>query len=823
MTYPESIEHKIGFDAVRASLAGMCVSPLGASWVEAMEFSTDAGEVERRLRATAEMLAILATDSGFPLGSVHDRRQLLASLRVPGTFPSESELPGLRASLAAMADIAAFFAKLRKYPDDDPEAMPSSPYPTLDIIARDLYAFPEISAAIDRIIDRHGEIRDNASPALAEIRRDMNATAASINSTVRRVIAAAIRDGLLEADVTPSVRDGRLVIPVAPMNKRKINGIVHDESASGKTVFIEPAAVVEANNRLRELSIEERREIVRILTALADVIRPHIDELLGGFELLGEFDFIHAKGLYARQTEACLPKLHRGPELEWYHACHPGLAQSLARQNKEIVPLDITLTPEKRLLVISGPNAGGKSVTLKTVAIVQYMIQCGLLPPVHENSHIGVFRSVFLDIGDDQSIDDDLSTYSSHLKNMKFFLGHGDSATLVLIDEFGGGTEPQIGGAIAQAVLRQLNKLGMWGVITTHYHNLKQFAEDTPGLVNGSMLYDRQRMMPLFRLAIGHPGSSFAIEIARKTGLPEEIIEDAREIVGSDYVNMDKYLLDIARDRRYWENKRTAIRQKEKQIEETLERYDRELEELRGKRREIIGDARDEARRILEGSNAAIERTIREIRTSQADREKTLEARRRLEKEREEIGADAEKSDELRRRVPKNRRQPKPQAPAAEKDRLLAAGDNVVLDGGGTVGTIESISGNSATVVFGQMKTTVKTARLTRTLRQASGPKGGTSYISAQTSDASRARQLNFNTEIDVRGMRTDEAVQAVMYYIDDAIQFNAGRVRILHGTGTGALRQYIRRHLDTVDAVRGYHDEDVRLGGAGITVVEFQ
>lgn len=822
MTYPETIEQKIGFDGVRAAVRGLCLSELGHTWCDDMSFCANPGEVHRRLRCTAEMLAILSGDTDFPLSGVHDCRQLLASLRIPGTFPAESELPGLRSSLGAIAGISTFFAKLRRADPDDALAVPASPYPNLDAIARDMLAFPEITAAIDRIMDRHGQIKDNASPALAEIRRDMASTAASINSAVRRVIAAAVREGILEADTSPSVRDGRLVIPVAPMYKRKISGIVHDESASGKTVFIEPAAVVEANNRLRELSMQEHREIVRILTALADIIRPEIDSLLGGFELLGEFDFIHAKGNYARSTGGALPALSADPEMEWYGACHPGLARSLARQGKQVVPLDITLTPESRLLVISGPNAGGKSVTLKTVAVCQYMAQCGLLPVMHANSHMGVFADIFIDIGDDQSIDDDLSTYSSHLRNMKYFLGHGSGASLILIDEFGGGTEPQIGGAIAQAVLAKLNSLGAWGVITTHYHNLKQFAEDTAGLVNGSMLYDRNRMAPTFRLAVGQPGSSFAIEIARKTGLPEEIIENAKEIVGSDYVNMDKYLLDIARDRRYWENKRSAIRLKEKQMEDTLARYDRELEELRGKRREIIASAREEARRILEGSNSAIERAIRDIRSSQADREKTLEARRRLEAERTTLTAGATNDKALARRVPKSRT-PQPAPKAAPALEAIAVGSNVVLaDGGGTVGTVEAISGKNATVVFGQMKTTVKLDRLKATIRKPQASKGGTSYISSATADASRERQLNFSQEIDVRGMRTDEAVQAVMYYIDDAVQFNAGRVRILHGTGTGALRQYIRRYLDTVSAVKSYHDEDVRLGGAGITVVEF-
>lgn len=806
---------------MRQHIGKLCVSALGRACCDEMAFSNDAATVRRLLGEVAEMLSIISSDNNFSLGSIHDKRQLLLSLRVPGSFPAESELPGLRASLGAMADIATFFAHLRT---DDGD---SSPYPALDAIARELFAFPAIAAAIDRIIDRHGEIKDSASPELAEIRRSMAACAGSINSTMRRVIAGAVKEGYLEPDITPSVREGRLVIPVAPMYKRKISGIVHDESASGKTIFIEPAEVVEANNRLRELGIEERREIIRILTALADTIRPEIDALLGGFGLLGVFDFIHAKAQYARDVNAAMPHISDKPELEWYHACHPVLKLSLERQGKEIVPLDITLTGQKRILIISGPNAGGKSVTLKTVGIIQYMTQCGVLPPVYDNSHIGIMDSIFIDIGDDQSIEDDLSTYSSHLRNMKFFLAKGNARTLALIDEFGGGTEPQIGGAIAQALLRGFNEKKMWGVITTHYHNLKQFAEETPGLVNGSMLYDRQKMKPMFRLAIGQPGSSFAIEIARNTGLPDDIISYAREIVGSDYINMDKYLLDIARDRRYWENKRQSIRIKEKQIDDVLAKYEAEMETLRGKRREIISEARDEAKRILDNSNATIERTIREIRSAQAEKERTQEARKRFEAERKALKESDDKQHPLLdRKLPGKKRNaaaaPKPKS--NEEERPLQVGDNVILEGGGTVGTISEISGKDAVVVFGQMKTTVKLNRLKRTIKkaQSGAVKGGVSFISSQTADSSRERQLSFSQEIDVRGMRADEAVQAVMYYIDDAIQFNSSRVRILHGTGTGILRQFIRQYLETVSAVRSYHDEDVRLGGAGITVVEF-
>lgn len=796
-------------------VAAKCTSPLGEQMVAEMEFSSDYGCVARELGRTAEFVSIIGGDDDFPSGGIRDITARLRSIRPDGTWLTAAELVDLGVSLATMAAIEAFFRTRR-----NPEGV--SPFPLLDELAGQLNVFPILSAAIDRVVDRWGNIKDSASPELADIRRRLGQMGGAINSAMRRVIAQAVKDGYLDADTSASVRDGRLMIPVAPMNKRRIPGIVHDESASGKTIFIEPAEVVEANNRLRELRMDEHREEVRILVGLAAELRPHLDLLLDSFSLLGQFDFIRAKAVWAIETGATMPHLSPRPEMEWYHACHPVLQDSLSRQNKEIVPLDITLTPERRILVISGPNAGGKSVTLKTVGIVQYMAQCGLLPPLYENSHVGIFDSIFIDIGDDQSIEDDLSTYSSHLRNMRCFLNNGDASTLILIDEFGAGTEPQIGGAIAQALLAEFNRKGMWGVVTTHFQNLKKFAEETPGLVNGSMLYDRREMRPLFALAIGHPGSSFAIEIARKTGLPESIIEAASEIVGSDYVNLDKYLLDIARDRRYWENKRQQIRQKEKKIDEVLERYEDDAETLRRRRSEIIADARAEARKILDGSNAAIERTIHDIRQAQAEREQTLEARRRLAEEKRTLAEGSDADHALLARVPKRRGAKKAEKPAEKPRKELAVGDYVVLDGAGTPGTIEAIRGKEAVVIFGQLRTTVKLSRLSPTLkRPSSGVQKAASYVSVATADDSRERQLRFKQEIDVRGMRVDEAVQAVTYFIDDAIQFNASRVRILHGTGTGALRQYIRNYLSTVPAVRRYADEDVRFGGAGITVVE--
>lgn len=570
--------------------------------------------------------------------------------------------------------------------------------------------------------------------------------------------------------------------------------------------------------------MEEHREIIRILTSIADTLRPSIPRIIEAAKIIYHLDFIQAKALYADTVGGIMPHLHDREELEWYHACHPGLKLSLEKHGRKIVPIDVTLTPKERILVISGPNAGGKSVCLKTVGTLQYMAQCGILPPVYENSHFGVFKDIFVDIGDDQSLEDDLSTYSSHLRNMKFMIQRGRKGSLFLIDEMGSGTEPQIGGALAQAILAQMNTEGMWGIVTTHYQNLKQMADDTPGLINGSMLYDRQLMQPLFKLSIGNPGSSFAVEIARKIGLPKEIIDSAEQIVGSDYINLDKYLLDITRDKRYWENKRADIRRKEKMLDEKLERYTDDAETLRAHRREILDEARAEAKKILESSNSAIERTIADIKKANAERELTLEARRRLKEKRMalENSHDSQENAVLAR-APKKKEKHNHRTPAVASDttRNIEKGCNVKLDGQGPVGTVMEINGKNAIVAFGNVKTKVKTDRLTIT--DAKPKEVKKSGISMATIDAGHQRQLQFRHEIDVRGFRADEAIQAVTYFIDDAIWFNASTVRILHGTGTGVLRQVIRDYLSTVPGVLSSHDEDVRFGGAGITVVELQ
>ncbi len=812
MIYPDSFEHKIGFLAVRQGVIDRCVSRLGVECVENMTFLTHFPAVETALGQVDEMLGIKRGGIDVPLHNMCDVTEQLKGISVDGTFLPVNELARVRKALVSIGEVSAFFLASV---DERPK------YPRMYDVVSGMLTFKDCIAAIDRVVDKYGNVKDNASPQLADIRSRLGSMSGTVNNVMRRVMSAAVRDGLIDSDTSPAMRDGRLVLPVAPMYKRKLNGIVHDESASGKTVFIEPAEVVEINNRIRELQMEERREVIRILTEVAAYLRPHVPDMLHSSSVLGTVDFIHAKAEYADEIDATMPQLADGPELEFYHACHPGLLQSLRRSGKEIVPLDITLSEQNRILLISGPNAGGKSVCLKTVGIIQYMVQCGLLPPVYENSRVGIFDDIFVDIGDDQSMEDDLSTYSSHLRNMRLLVQKGRSSTLVLIDEFGGGTEPQIGGALAQAILRRLNEAGMWGVITTHYQNLKHFAEDTDGLINGSMLYDRQLMRPLFKLSIGHPGSSFAVEIARKIGLPADIIADAERIVGSDYINMDRYLLDIARDRRYWENKRMSIRQKEKKIEQTLERYNAEADELREKRREIISQAKEEAQRILSGSNAAIERTIHEIRRSQADKEQTMQARQELEQAKRSLGSKKDDEHELLKKAPKKRKV-KAEKNDASRTRQIEVGDVVKLDGEGIAGKVLEVEGKNAVVLFGMIKTSVKTDRLRHTMSKIdSGVGKGASFVSSSTSDDIRQRQLQFKQDLDVRGMRADEAVQAVTYFIDDAIQFNARRVRILHGTGTGVLRQYVRQYLSTVNGVRSYRDEHVQLGGAGITVVD--
>lgn len=818
MIYPKDFEAKIGFDSVRNIIKQLCTNRLAVEEAEAMSFSIDYAQVMHSLRSVCEMMSIRSGGLPFPVLSAHDVTPYLTEIRAQHSFMSAERLYKLMQVLESFTQLKSFFESQHAGGSEAPL------FPDLVQDIEPLADFPKLVRSISNSINKFGEIKDTASPGLYEVRQSIKRAAGSMQRAMTRVMDAASASGIIDKDASPSVRDGRLVIPVAAGMKRQINGIVHDESASGKTVFIEPAEVVEAGNRLRELQMEEKREETAILLSLADEIRPLADGIVRSCHVLGLFDFIAAKAKFAADVNAAMPHIKDKPEIEWYHAVHPSLLISLRQHGREVVPLNITLSHEKRILIISGPNAGGKSVCLKTVAVVQYMMQCGLIPTVYDNSHMGFFRNVFIDIGDEQSFENDLSTYSSHLRNMKFFLAHADKRTLLLADEMGSGTEPQIGGAMAQAILTQLGHSGCFGVVTTHYQNLKTFAESEPGFVNGAMLYDRARLAPTFQLSIGNPGSSFAIDIAHKMGLPNNVIDEAKRIVGQDYVNLDKYLSDIARDRKYWANKRQNIREKENKLDNLLSKYEEVAGDLKSQRRAIIEDARKEAKEILSEANAKIERTILEIRKAQAEKEKTKQLRRELR----EFTVAAETDSVVDpvphqiRELKHKSRKPKPEPRANEEipRREIAVGDFVLLDGGNSVGNVLSISGKKAEVAFGALRTFVEISRLKLTKKPKTSALSGVSSVSGATSEDSRRRQLNFKSEIDVRGMRADEALQAVTYFIDDAIQFNAGKVRILHGTGHGILKTLIRQQLKSVDGVESCEDEDIRFGGAGITVV---
>lgn len=831
MIYPQNFEQKIGFEQIRSLLKEKCLSTLGEEKVMEMAFSDQYEEIDELLNQVTEFVRIIREEDSFPDQYFFDVRPSLKRVRVEGMYLDEQELFDLRRSLETIRDIIRFLQRNSDEEDTD------NPYPSLKRLAGDIAVFPQLITKIDGILDKYGKIKDNASTELARIRRELSSTMGGISRSLNSILRSAQSEGYVDKDVTPTMRDGRLVIPVAPGLKRKIKGIVHDESASGKTVFIEPAEVVEANNRVRELEGEERREIIRILMGFSNTLRPSIPEILQSYDFLAEIDFIRAKSMFAIQTNGLKPSLEKEQLLDWTMAVHPLLQLSLAKHDKKVVPLDIELDRKKRILIISGPNAGGKSVCLKTVGLLQYMLQSGMLVPMHERSHAGIFGSIFIDIGDEQSIEDDLSTYSSHLTNMKTMMKHCDKRSLILIDEFGGGTEPQIGGAIAEAVLKRFNEKQTFGVITTHYQNLKHFAEDHEGVVNGAMLYDRHLMQALFQLQIGNPGSSFAVEIARKIGLPEDVIADASEIVGSEYINADKYLQDIVRDKRYWEGKRQTIRQREKHMEETIARYETEMEELQKSRKEIIRQAKEDAERLLQESNARIENTIRTIKEAQAEKEKTRLVRQELadfrqsmenltSKEQEDkIARKMEKLKEKQSRKKEKKQNEQPQAVAQQTIRKvapLATGDPVRIKGQTSVGEILEVNGKNAIVAFGSIKTTVKLERLERSNAAPQKQEAVKStFVSSQTQDNIYEKKLNFKQDIDVRGMRGDEALQAITYFVDDAILVGMDRVRILHGTGTGILRTLIRQYLQTVPGVRHFADEHVQFGGAGITIVD--
>ena len=901
MIYPKNFEQKIGFTEVRSLLRARCLSPLGKEQVDAMAFSTDATQVNTWMEEIREFRRIQEGQDDFPLDNFFDVRESVARIRLEGTHMEVDELFDLKRSLETIIAIVNFLSR----GEDTEQGEIRHYYPALYNLADGVATFPLLVQRISQIIDKFGKMRDNASPDLLQIRRELARLEGSISRTLYGILRAAQGEGLVEKDVTPTLRDGRLVIPVAPGLKRKISGIIHDESATGRTVYIEPTEVVEANNKIRELENEERREIIRILTDFAKKVHPNVREILDSYHLMATIDFIRAKAELARLFKSFEPQVAETPHIDWIRAIHPLLQLSLERKhydklnaslpvrssetdkvsNEEVnpqddetlleeenetrnlpssvVPLDIQLTKDKHLLIISGPNAGGKSVCLKTVGLLQYMLQCGLSIPVGDRSTTGIFTDIMIDIGDEQSIENDLSTYSSHLMNMKMMMRRASDRTLILIDEFGTGTEPQIGGAIAESVLRQFWKKHAWAVITTHYQNLKHFAEDHPGTANGAMLYDRHEMRPLFQLAIGRPGSSFAIEIARKTGIPEEVIRDAAEIVGSDYIQSDKYLQDIVRDKRYWENKRQTIHSHEKELEKRISQYEKDIAALEKSRKEILNRAKTQAEEIIKESNRRIENAIREIREKQAEKEETKRIRQELaayeagltnaekvdkadtsnrkklkssgllsdddfQKKVDKIKSRKERHEQhLKEKAGKQQAAAEALKNAVRKQQgggVIMAGDSVRIKGLTSVGKVESIEGKQATVIFGGMRTKMAVSRLEHvdaaTIQSEQQQFQAYNY-SRETRETIDKHRNQFRQELDVRGMRADEALNQVQHFIDDAILVGVSQVRILHGKGNGILRQLIRQYLGSVPNVTNYRDEHVQFGGAGITVVE--
>lgn len=810
MIYPHNYEEKIGFDSIRHLLKGMCLSSLGASRVDDMEFYNKYDTITTKIRQVSEFVRILEEED-FPAEHFFDVREVLSQLRVENTWLNTDALFELQRSLDVIVKIVEFFGNSQR----------AEHYPTLFAMIQEVPVFPQVVKRISQILDKYGNIKDNASPYLLDIRHNITNTTNSVSHLLQNILRQAKKEGLVEKDASPTMRDGRLVIPVAPSLKRKINGIVHDESDTGRTVYIEPAEVVEANNRIRELEAEERREIIRILLEFSDSIRPDVPEISRSYGFLAEIDFIRAKARFAVETISLEPKIEKKPILDWGMAVHPLLKRSLAKTERKVVPLDILLNSKQRILLISGPNAGGKSVCLKTVGLLQYMLQCGMLIPVSESSVCGIFDSIFIDIGDEQSLEDDLSTYSSHLLNMKNMMKRATNRTLILIDEFGGGTEPQIGGAIAEAVLKRFNEKKAFGVITTHYQNLKHYAEDTPGIVNGAMLYDRKEMQPLFQLRIGNPGSSFAVEIARKIGIPEDVITDASNIVGQDYINADKYLQDIVRDKRYWENKRQLIHQQEKKIEATLAEYEEKMAGIKARKREILDKAKQEAEELLHKSNALIEQSVKEIKEAQAEKEATKKIREKLRKFKEEEvkGVGIDKNEKKAKN--KKKKQEISNSKNLIQNSELSVGSYVKLKGQTTIGKITKISGNEAQVEFGSIVTNVKINRLDVSEAPKKVP-SSSPFLNPTT--ALRSKKIaNFKSVIDVRGMRGEECLVEITHFIDDAVMAGVKNVSILHGTGNGILRNLVRQYLSTVNDVLSYRDELPQFGGTGITIVELK
>ncbi len=822
--YPDNFELKIGFDRIRELLKANCLSSLGKDRVDDVRFLTSYNKIVFEHAVTDEFATIIKETDNFPTNFYFDLRDSLSKIRTEGRFLEVGELFDLKRSLETISGIVRFL-----------QNQDETRFSTLKKLIRNVQLFPYIKDRIDRIITQHGSIKDSASPELAQIRRDLHSKQTNVSRRLHSILKQAQRDGLVDEEASVAIRDGRPVIPVSSAQKRKLGGIVHDESATGKTAYVEPSEVVEMNNEIRELEYAEKREIVKILVEFSDDIRPYLDDLFDLYKFLGTIDFIRAKALLANRMDAIKPFLENKCQIFWEKAVHPLLKFTLQKEKREVVPLDIELSPENHILLISGPNAGGKSVCLKTTGLLQYMLQCGLLIPIDETSRAGIFDQLFIDIGDEQSIDNDLSTYSSHLMNMKHFLKYGNEKSLVLIDEFGTGTEPMLGGAIAETILDELNQIGCFGLITTHYTNLKHFASSAEGIANGAMMYDSHRMEPLFQLQVGKPGSSFAFEIARKIGLPEQILQGATDKVGKDHIHFDKHLRDIVRDKRYWESKRQRIRKVERSLDDLAERYESDLSDISKQRKKIVEEARQEAERIVAEANKKVENTIREIRESQAEKEKTKAARESLKEFKENLDEkkSKENDDWINRKIEKlkqkeeRRNKKRPESASLKQTKTkekseLQQGDKVKIEGQSGIGEILEIGSKNVIVAFGQLRTSVDRKKLQKVSNnEAKKELRGTNQTMPNVHRNISDKKLNFKSEIDIRGQRAEEAISNIQAFIDEAIMLDIHELRILHGKGNGILKEVIRNFLKADPVVRSYRDEHVQFGGSGITIVE--
>jgi len=826
--YPRNFEQKLGFDKIRETLKTYCISTLGKEYVEQMRFSAKYDIILKQIDQTSEFQYILLFEEEFPTDFYIDMRPALQKIKIEGTFLSQTELFDLMRSLETIRKIVAYFKNEVK-----------ESHVQLKSLSKQLSIYPILYDNIYQIINKYGEIKDNASSELLDIRKNLNSKKSTISRKVHQILKKAQSEGLVEKDTEITIRDGKLLIPVSANNKRKIKGFIYDESATGKTFYIEPAEAIELDNEIRELIFAEKREIIRILTNFSNEIRPYIDDLSYSYKVLGIIDFIRAKAIFSNKIEAIKPPvIEKFPHLKWTQARHPLLQLNLKKENRDIVPLDIYFTKNNRIVVISGPNAGGKSVCLKTVGLLQYMLQCGMPVPLKQDSEAGIFKDIFVDIGDEQSIESDLSTYSSHLFNMKHFLKNATTKSLILIDEFGTGTEPLLGGSIAEAVLGKLNEQKTYGVITTHYTNLKHFATSTQGIINGAMLFDAKNLEPFYRLQIGKPGSSFAFEIAGKIGLPSEILKKATTIVGEEHINYDKNLKAIDRDKQYYQEKRKQIKLQEKKLEQQQKKLDEQLQKSLEEKKKIIDNAKKEANEQIKALNKKIENTIYEIRKAQAEKEETKSLRKdlenyskktnqKLEEEDKIILSEMEKIKQRQERKIKKRleRKERKENPITEKPEEiikkepLKKGDKVIIAGQKNQGEIIKIKGGIALVNFGNLKANLSVETLEKIIsvkEQKSGSnrqKDGLWQPNKTTTD--------FLFTLDVRGQRGDEAVQSVAKYLDEAIISQVGEIKVLHGTGSGILRQLIREYLQTQDIVENIKDEKVEFGGAGISVIK--